>query len=112
MWCHLVFALPLLALPVFWVLPLPQALAVYVPVSALALGTGVVAVRALVAPATTGPEAMRGRRARVATTDGRRHVVKVDDELWTASCRDALGPGDRVVIVDVEGLTLRVRRAD
>lgn len=66
----------------------------------------------VVTPATTGPEAMRGRRARVETSDGRRHAVKVDDKLWTAICRDALAPGDHVVIVDVEGLTLRVRRDD
>jgi membrane-bound serine protease (ClpP class) len=110
-WCHLVFAVPVFALPLFWVLPLPQALAVYVTVSALSLGIAAVAMRALLAPPTTGPEAMRGRRARVETTDGRRHVVKLDDELWTAISRDPLDPGDRVEVVDVDGLVLRVRRA-
>jgi len=35
--------------------------------------------------------------------------VRVDGELWQAASRDGLAPGQRVVIVGVDGLRLVVR---
>ena len=55
MWCHLLFfGLPVLALPLFWLLPLPLALGLYVPLTALSVWSGLAAVRALQSPPRTG----------------------------------------------------------
>lgn len=111
MWCHvLLYGFPVVGIALFWVLPFPVALGLYLPLAALSVGIGMVTVRALAAPLSTGAEGMRGREARVEAADGRSIVVKVDSELWNAVASEALAPGDRVVIVGVDRLRLTVRR--
>jgi len=110
MWCHvLLFGFPAAGLLLFAVLPLPVALAVYLPLSALSVGVGWVSVRALGACPKIGAEALPGRVARVASLDERTALVRVDGELWEAIPRDGLAPGRRVEIVGVDGLRLLVR---
>ncbi len=109
MWCHLLFfGLPVLGLPLFWLLPLPLALGVYVSLTALAVWAGLAAVRTLKSPPRTGLEAMRGRVVRIAAVDGGGAVVRVDNELWNAVARETLVPGQSVVIASVDGLTITV----
>ncbi|MBI2156111.1 MAG: hypothetical protein HYU26_04265 [Candidatus Rokubacteria bacterium] len=113
MWCHLLFfGLPVLALPLIWLLPLPLALGVYVPLTALSVWSGLAAIRALQSPPRTGLEAMRGRVARVEVVEGGRIVVRVDNELWSAVAEETLLPGQPAIIVGIDGLTIRVRRPD
>lgn len=83
-----------------------------------ALGTFVVvvaraAVEARRAPVTTGVEALLGRRGLVAVDLAPRGVVRVDLEPWNALAVDG-GPiraGEAVVVVEVQGVTLKVVRA-
>ncbi len=110
MWCHvLFFGFPVAGLLLFAVLPFPVALAVYLPFSALSVGVGLLAVRALRACPKIGAEAMPGRVARVASVEERTALVRVDGELWEAAPRDGLAPGQRVEILGVDGLRLLVR---
>ena len=57
-----------------------------------------------------GGEAMVGEKGVVLEAKGRRGRVKVRGEIWFYVSDEELKPGDRVVVVGREGLTLRVRR--
>jgi len=108
MLCHLPFLFPVAGLVLFALLPLPTALAVYLPLTAVSLAFTVPAVRAMYQPATTGAEAMRGREGVVVTTEGRSGMLRYEGELWTYSAPEPLAPGDRVRIVEIDGLTALV----
>jgi membrane-bound serine protease (ClpP class) len=107
--CHLPFLVPLAGLPLFVFLPLPTALALYLPLTILSLAVAVPTLRALYGPPTTGPEAMRGQEAVVVTAEGRSGLLSCDGELWRYTAPEPLAPGDRVTVVAVEDLTLVVR---
>jgi membrane-bound serine protease (ClpP class) len=112
MLCHLPFIVPVAGLVLFAVLPLPTALAIYVPVALLALAIGIPAVRAMYRPVATGVEAMRGTEGIVLTAEGRSAAVRWEGEIWNCRAAEPLAAGDRVRIVEVDGLTAVVRRAD
>jgi membrane protein implicated in regulation of membrane protease activity len=57
---------------------------------------------------TTGAEAMVGKTAEVAEECRPRGTVRVNGELWEARCEAGASPGDRVVVDEVDGLTLVV----
>ena len=62
------------------------------------------------ARAKTGVEAMIGGRATVVEAchpDGR---VRLRGELWNATCAEGADPGDTVVVVAEDALTLEVER--
>ncbi|HWC23801.1 MAG TPA: NfeD family protein [Flexivirga sp.] len=63
----------------------------------------------------TGPDALVGRKARVTSWSGREGRVTVDGALWHAEpafgWEDPLPvPGDTVVVTELDGLSLSVRR--
>ncbi len=109
MLCHLLLLLPLAGLLLFAVLPLPTALAFYLPLAALSLAIGIPAVRAMYGPVTTGLEGMRGKEGIVVTTEGRSGMLRCEGGLWKYSAPEPLAPGDRVSIVEIDGLTAMVR---
>ena len=109
MLCPLLFLFPAAGLVLFALLPFPTALALYLPLTAVLLAFAVPAVRAMYQPATTGAEAMRGREGIVVTTEGRSGMLRYEGELWTYSAPEPLAPGDRVCIVEIDGLTALVR---
>ena len=60
------------------------------------------------AKATTGAEAMIGKRAEVATECRPKGSVRIKGELWEARCEAGADRGDTVVVDDVDGLMLVV----
>jgi membrane protein implicated in regulation of membrane protease activity len=60
--------------------------------------------------ATTGMEAMIGKRAEVVRECRPRGTVRLDGELWEAHCDGGAAPGDKVRVESVDQLTLRVAR--
>ncbi len=75
-------------------------------------GTVWMAMRARRKPVTTGSEQLVGAQA--VATDGftGRGTVRIFGEDWNAESTAPVGPGQKVVIERVEGLTLHVRPAD
>jgi membrane-bound serine protease (ClpP class) len=69
------------------------------------------AVRARRGPRVTGAQAMLGRRAVVVDSLQPRGRVRLDGELWNAEAPRHVEVGAEVVVIGVEGLTLRVRPA-
>ncbi|HEU5395145.1 MAG TPA: NfeD family protein [Candidatus Methylomirabilis sp.] len=109
MLCHLLLLSPLAGLLLFAVLPFPTALALYLPLAALALAIGIPAIRAMYGPVTTGVEGMRGKEGVVVTSEGRSGMLRCGGGLWKYAAPEPLAPGDRVSIVEIDGLTAVVR---
>ena len=110
--CHLLLLLPVLALPVFWLMPLALA----VPVYGTALGFSVAiywyAVQAMKRPVLTGAEGIIGETGEFVESSDADSVVRIGNELWRAACGSSLRVGDQVKVVAVEGLTLKVQKLD
>ncbi len=61
-------------------------------------------------PEAFTPEALKGKTARVVSVDERGYVVKVNGEEWRAESEDVLSVGEEVVVLDVVGVRLKVKR--
>lgn len=109
--CHLILSLPLLALPVFWLLPLGAAIPLYGATLALTAGVYVLAVMAMRKPVCTGAEDLLHAAGTVRAVNGGKLTVWVKSELWSAETGDgAVTVGDAVEVLAVDGLRLRVRK--
>jgi membrane protein implicated in regulation of membrane protease activity len=110
--CHLFLALPLLALPVFWLWPWPVALPLNASVVALSLVVYAYAWKTWRLPRVHGFEAMLGRQGQVVAVGAADVTLQPGNELWSARVAgEQLRVGDNAVVVGAESLVLRVRRA-
>lgn len=107
--CHLILMLPVVALPLFWFLPLTTAGPLYGAATTMA---GVVYYYAW----ETGRRPVKIGRERLCDTKGSVVAtqpvlrVKMDGEIWRARSPEMLAPGDEVRVVDFKGLVLRVAK--
>lgn len=108
--CHLILMLPVVALPVFWLLPLTVAAPVYGTASALAGVVYYFAWETGRRPVAIGRERLVGMTARVLETEPSLRV-ELDGETWRALSPETLAAGDVVHIHAVRDLTLHVRHA-
>lgn len=106
--CHLILLLPVLALPVFWWLPLTLAGPVYAAVCGLSAWIYYYVIRAMRRPVETGSEELLHSTGEVISVDGRRLRVRIHGEVWAAESDDELRRGDEVSVLAVDGLRLRV----
>lgn len=113
--CHVILALPILDLVVFFVLPLPVALPLYLVIAAVSAFMYTAILRALRLPPATGLESMAGAPARVAESLAPEGVIRYQGELWRAAADERIERGARVRIARVErrpeGMTVVVHRA-
>ena len=110
--CHVLLLLPLVALPMFWIMPLAAALPVYGVVLALSAAIYWYAIEAMRRPVQTGAEGMVGEIGEVIESRGAKLFVRACSEIWHAESAAQLREGDRVKVVAVEDLTLRVQKLD
>ena len=110
--CHVLLLLPLLALPVFWLMPFAAALPVYGVVLASSAAIYWYAIQAMRRPVETGAEGMVGEIGEVIESRGANLFVRARSETWHAKSASPLRDGDRVKVVAVEDLTLRVQKLD
>ena len=111
--CHFLLFLPVVALPVFWLLPLSIALPVYALALAIALWVYVLAISTGRRPAMTGAEGMIGESGRVVRVEGRSATLQIHGELWSADAEgEALTVGESALVVGIKGLRLRARRRE
>ena len=104
--------LPVVALPVLWLLPLRWAIPIYV-FSILLPGLMFWLIRRTMRrPVVTGAESLIGKDAEVISRSrpdyGVPYLVRVENVLWSARSHDDLQPGEMVIIVAVEGNKLIV----
>jgi len=109
--CHLILALPLIALPVFWLLPWGAAFTVY---GSVLVATGIVyglIMKAMKMPPESGAEALLNAAGRVRSVEGFSATVWIRSELWSAdNAGGTLAVGDTVTVEGIDGLRLRVRK--
>ncbi|MBW2307612.1 MAG: NfeD family protein [Deltaproteobacteria bacterium] len=102
----------MLALPVFWVLSPPQAMAVYAPVLLLSLLLYWKTYQAMSLKVATGKEALIGAAGRVIAAERpSRPKVMVRSEIWDAVSTHPLAPGESIVVLGFRGLRLVVDSA-
>ncbi|MBW1692110.1 MAG: hypothetical protein JRG73_19225 [Deltaproteobacteria bacterium] len=111
--CHVVLFMPVLALPVFWLLPLPQAAGVYGVVLFLSIFLYWKVYQAMRRPVITGKESLVRADGRVLEADRpNRPRVVVRNEIWNAESKHPLSVGEPVVVLSVRGLRLVVESAN
>jgi len=108
--CHLILALPVLGLAAFWLWSMPVAIAVYAGIFLLSLSLYYFIILAMRQPVVTGTEEILRETGKVIDVHGHKVRVRVHSEMWNAESPDKLRAGDRVSIMGVDGLILRVRR--
>jgi membrane protein implicated in regulation of membrane protease activity len=105
--------LPLLALPVFWLLPLSWSIPIYIVCVLISAGTFWIMRRSKRRPPVTGAESLVQKEAEViskSTAGKNLYMVRVNGELWTAQSRSIIHPGQTVTIMAVNGNRLTVER--
>lgn len=108
--CHLIFLAPVLALPLFWLLPMSLALPIY---GAVLGATALVAWPVVVAwrrPQITGAEGMAGARGEALTELNPHGLIRCQGEVWSATADEPIPVGGRVRVVALDRLHARVSR--
>jgi membrane protein implicated in regulation of membrane protease activity len=107
--CHVLLLMPLLTLPVFWLLPVYEASVVYGAILFISVLLYWKIYRAMTRKVITGKEALVGAAGRVLEADRPlRPRVIVRSEIWNAESSHPLSAGEPVVILSVRGLRLTV----
>jgi membrane protein implicated in regulation of membrane protease activity len=108
--------LPVLALPVFWLLPLGQAIPLYILSIVVSAAMFWLMRGSMTRRAVTGEQGLVGKDATIVSQSRSgnelAYVVEVKGELWTAASADALKIGDKVTITAMDGLALTVKRKE
>jgi len=68
--------------------------------------------RALKKPKVVGMEAMIGQVGEATTDIAPKGMIRIKGELWTASSEERIGKGEKVVVVDIKGIELIVKRRE
>lgn len=108
--CHLILVLPILGLSAFWFWPPSVAVPLYAAVFVVSLFFYYLIVQAMRRPVVTGAEEILQKTGKVLEVRGCKIRVRVRGEIWNAESSDKLHDGDRVSIMGINGLVLRVRR--
>ncbi len=112
MWCHILLTAPLWALVVFFILPWPIALPLYLIVAGGSLWLYRHIWRAMMKPPYTGPEALVGKECVALENIRYRGLVRCGSEMWTAEAIRPLPSGGKARVVHVRGAILEVEPLD
>ena len=108
--CHLVLLMPVIALPIFWLMPPAYAVPIYAVIAFLSGLVYWLITRAMRNPVATGTESIIGTSAEVISASNlpgsSKYLVQAGGEIWTASSADNLRPGETVNIAAVDGIKL------
>ena len=99
--------------PQFQRVSVPLVIGVGITLGLLFLGILMFALRALRAPISVGVESMIGKMGTAKTWDEAHGQVQFQSELWSAESvhdSDKISKGDKVEVVEVQGLRLKVRK--
>ena len=107
--CHLILLLPIVALPVCWLWPPVYALSVYLVILGFSVWVYYYAARVMRRRVVIGPEMLLHDQAEVVSADADGLRIRLHGELWRAESPESLRHGDRVEVVGITGVTLRVK---
>ena len=101
--------------PEFARVSVPLVITVALLIAAMFTAILTFALRALKAPVRTGQESMVGKKGFAKTDFAPDGTVRVGSELWSAekaNSTESISKGERVEVVSVEGLRLKVKKLD
>lgn len=114
--CHAPLLLPVLALPIFWLLPLGYALPIYAVIVLISACLYWLITRVMRKPVTDGFRSLIGTQAEVVSKSetGRsvKYLIRAQGELWSAYSTDSLEVSEQVNIVAVKGIGVVVKRTE
>ncbi len=114
--CHLILLMPVLGLPLFWLLPLEYALPANTALWLISAFLYWLIRKAMRRPIQEGFQSLIGTEAEVvskrALAHSARYLVRAQGELWSAYSADALDVGERVNIVAVKGVGVVIERME
>lgn len=110
--CHLVLFMPLFALPVFWLLPWPEATGIYVVVLALSAWLYYVIIKIMHRPSVIGEHTLIGRCGTVVQAEGSCGLARIGRELWRVESKHDLPDHGAVTVTGRRGLVLEVSPTD
>lgn len=110
--CHLILFMPVLALPIFWLVPLNLSIPVYALIVLISALLFRIIVKSMSRKPETGREGLVGKIAEVVSRNDRSagYLVRTQGELWNATSPDMLQTGDMVSILAINHLKLLVSR--
>lgn len=108
--CHILFVLPLISLPVFFLLPFYQAVVAYALVLLVSGAFYWLIWKDMQRPVTTGIEGMIGAVGQVVQRGERAHKVLVKGGIWDATCEEHVAVGESVEIIGLDRMQLSVRK--
>jgi len=96
--------------PQFQRVSVPLVVGVGVFLGLLFLGILIFALRALREPISMGVESLVGKTGTAKIWSGAEGQVQLESELWSAESPEKIGKGDKVEVVEVKGLRLKVKK--
>lgn len=107
--CHLIFFIPVFALPVFWFFPFQTALILYLTVCGLSMLIDLKIIQALRLKPRSGREAMLGQTGVVIQDIDPEGKIQYATEIWNAvAVGHKFAAGDKVIICGFRGLEVQV----
>lgn len=108
--CHLILLMPVLALPIFWLVPLDLSIPIYALIVLISGLLYRIIVKLMKRKPETGKEGLVGELAEVVSRNGHPagYLVRTQGELWNATSPDMLQTGDMVSILAIDHLKLLV----
>jgi membrane protein implicated in regulation of membrane protease activity len=106
--CHLVLLLPIFGLIVFWIWPLSISLPVYLVILMLSGLIYFALLKAMHKPVVTGREGLIGESVDVIDMLNHNGHVRYEGEIWEAYSNDSLIKGDKAIILEINGLKLKI----
>ncbi len=107
--------MPVMALPIFWLMPLNSAVPIYVVIVLLSAFLYWLITKAMREPIQDGFQSLIGTEAEVVSKrvpdNPARYLVRSQGELWTAYSTDILEIGEQVNIVAIKGIGVVVEQA-
>lgn len=110
--CHIFLVLPILGLPLFFILPWGEALVLYAGICVLSAAFYWLIWRTMRRQAATGIEGMMGGIGTVFQCSEGKTKVFYRGEIWNAVSKEPMSLGERVEIIGFDRLKLVVRHAD
>jgi len=106
--------MPVLTLPIFWLMPLSLAIPIYTIISLITAMFYWLIAKSMRKQPETGSEGLIGATGEVVSKLGpenhAKYLVRSQGELWSANSPDLLQTGETVSIAAVDGIRLVVRR--
>jgi membrane protein implicated in regulation of membrane protease activity len=107
--CHIILSLPILALSLFFFLPLMTALSIYLVITGASVFVYYKIIAVMRTKVQTGMEGMIGEDAEVIEDINPKGRIRLGGELWRARARDGnFRRGERVRICGVQGMEVIV----